>query len=37
LGDDAALCAVLASDDDMRFETALATLETLFLDGLRPR
>jgi len=34
---DVQVCAVLASDDDMRFETALATLETLFLDGLRPR
>lgn len=29
--------AVLDNDDDARFDTALATLEILFLDGLRPR
>ena len=29
--------AVLGKDDDARFDAASATLETLFLDGLRPR
>ena len=29
--------AVTRSEDDLHFETALKTLETLFLDGLRVR
>jgi len=34
---DAQIRAVTRSEDDAHFETALETLETLFLEGLRVR